>query len=133
MEQFAKAVAVGIVVSVLTTLLRRYSKEQALMLSLFTVAAILLVLFSFFGSLKELLQQLEKATGVDRALITPVYKCVLISLVSHFASALCKDAQELAIAESITVMGTVAGIYVCMPLIFSVLTLIEQLLGGGGE
>lgn len=131
MESFAKAAAIGVIASILAVLIRRYNKEQALMLSLFTAAAILIVFFGFFRSMRDLLQELEQATGVDSALITPVYKCVIISLISHFASNLCRDASEAAIAESITVLGAAASLYVCLPLFLSVLSLVKQLIGGG--
>ena len=129
MESFAKAAAAGVVVCVLAVLIKKYSKEQAMLLTLLTAVAVLFVFFGFVKAIRPVLEQLQDATGLNSALITPVYKCTLIALIGHFASAFCKDAQEGAIAESITALATAAGIYVCLPLVLAVLSLVRQMLG----
>lgn len=132
MESVAKASAAGVVVCVLAVLIRKHSKEQAMMLSLLTAVSILLVFFGFLRAIRPVLQQLEDATGLSHALIKPVYQCALIALISHFAAEICKDAQENTIAQSLTLLATAASLYVCLPLILSVLSLVRQLLGGSG-
>jgi len=102
------------------------------MVSFVTAVSILLVFFGFLRAIRPVLRQLEDAAGLSGALIKPVYQCMLISLVCHFAGSICKDAQQEAIAQSIAALGTAASLYVCLPLILSVLSLIRQLLGGNG-
>lgn len=130
MENVLKAAAVGVIVCVLAVLIRKHSKEQALMLSLITCVSVFFVLLGFLRAFRPVLEQLEDASGVSHALIKPVYQCTLIALVGHFAAGICKDAQENAIAESLALLATAASIYVCLPLILSVLSLIRQLMGG---
>ena len=132
MESFVKTAAVGIVVCILAVVVKRHSKEQALMLSLLTSVCILLTFFGFVRAIQPVLQQLQDATGLSGALIKPVYQCALIALISHFSAEICKDAQEGAIAQGILFLGTAVSLYVCLPLLLSVLTLIRQLMGGAG-
>ncbi len=129
MEQFAKAVAVGVLGSILAVLLRKYSKEQALLLNLATAVAIFVVFAALLKPVLSFAEELEKATGLDSALIAPVYKCVGIGLVTQLASSLCRDAGDSSIADGIGMLGTAASLYVCTPLFMAVLELIQRLLG----
>ena len=132
MEAILKAAAVGVVVCVLILVIKRHSKEQAMMLSLLTALSVTLVAFSYIRSVKPVLEQLQDATGLNGALLRPVYQCALIALISHFAAEVCKDAQEGTIGQGLMLLASMVSLSLCLPLLLSVLSVIRQLLGGAG-
>lgn len=130
MDSVIQAAALGLVGSVLAILLRRYSKEQALLVSLATAAGLLLLLVTLLGPVLELAEELATLAGLQEALIAPVYKCVAIGMVTQLAADLCQDAGDSAVAHGIRMVGGAAALYVCAPLILAVIELVERLLGG---
>ena len=130
MELFAKAAAMGVIGCILATLLRRYSKEQAMLLELVTAGAILVAGAALLRPVTEVAAALEEASGASPALITPVYKCLGIALVTQLAAEVCRDAGDGAVAQSIGFVGTTAALYAAAPLLMAVLKLIRELLEG---
>ena len=130
MDSVVRAAALGLVGSVLAILVRRYSKEQGLLLSLGIAAGLLALLLKLLSPVLDLAGQLAELAGVQAALIAPVYKCVAIGLVTQLAADLCQDAGESAAAQGIRLVGGAAALYVCAPLVLAVMELVQQLLGG---
>ena len=130
MDSVVRAAALGLVGSVLAILLRRYSKEQGLLVSLATAVGLLLLLVTLLGPILELAEKLAALAGMQEALIAPVYKCVAIGLVTQLGADLCQDAGDSAIAHAIRMVGGAAALYVSAPLLLAVIELVERLLGG---
>ncbi len=130
MERFFKATAVGLVGCILALIVQKQSKEQAMLLNLLTAAVLAAAFLTLLRPVTEIAEQLEEATGLDSALITPVYKCLGIGVIAQLSASACKDAGSSAVSESIQLLGTAAALYCAAPLILALLTLIRELLGG---
>ena len=130
MERFFKAAAVGLLGCILALIVQKQSKEQAMMLNLLTATVLAAAFLTLLRPVTEVAEQLEEATGLDSALITPVYKCLGIGIVAQLSANACRDAGSSAVSESIQLLGTAAALYCAAPLILAVLTLIRDLLGG---
>lgn len=130
MELFAKAAALGIVASILAVLLRQYGREQAALLNLAAAGGILLAFVMLLKPVLAVAEELEEAAGLDPALTAPVLRCVGLSIITRFASSLCRDAGSSAAAEGLEAAGTAAALFTASPLFLAVLKLVRQLVEG---
>ena len=49
-------------------------------------------------------------------------------MITHLAAQVCRDAQQGSIASAVELCGTLCALYISLPLIRSLLAIVEQLL-----
>ncbi len=130
MEIFLKAAAIALVTVVLTALLKKQSKELALLLTLAACVLIGVFLVQLAEPLVDFLSKLRNLAGLDKSLMTPLLKTIGIGLLTQISANVCNDAGESAIAKLIEICGGVLALYVALPLLEAVLDLMEQMSGG---
>ena len=124
-----KVAAAAITVSVLGLLLRRYDPELMLLLGTVTAAGAMLAALGMLDGLKELRVLLRSFLGEGaESLMTPVMKCLAVTLLSKFSSDLCRDAAQSGLASAIELAGNLCCAALTLPLLMSVL----KVLGGLG-
>ena len=83
--------------------------------------------------LKPVLQAVVRLTelaGVSLAVFGPVFKASAIGILTQTAKNYCRDAGEQALAGTIEFGGVLAILYVSLPLVSSVMDLLERMIGG---
>lgn len=128
MELLIKAAALGLTVSVLCLLLRKYVPELGLALSLAASVTIGAMALGLTGQLRELAELARETAGISAAITGPVLKCVGLSILAKLACDLCRDAGQAALAGAVELAGTLAALYVALPLFRSFLDLMGGLL-----
>ena len=123
-----KAVAVGVTGSILALLLRRSVPELSLMVSVAAGLAAAFLCIGITGELASAYGRLAEKSGVSSLLLTPVIKCVGIALVTELGAQLCKDASQGAAAAFVELCGSLCALYVALPLISSLVAVVEGLL-----
>ena len=123
-----KAVAVGVTGSILALLLRRSVPELSLMVSVAAGLAAAFLCIGITGELVSAYGRLAEKSGVSSLLLTPVIKCVGIALVTELGAQLCKDASQGAAAAFVELCGSLCALYVALPLISSLVAVVEGLL-----
>ena len=109
-------------------LLKKNALPMTLPLSMAVCA--LTVLFSV-EALRPVLEAVGKArslSGLAPAYFTPVAKCVVIGLLSKTAADLCRDGGHTAMAGAVEYGGAAAALWVSLPLLETLLGLLERLL-----
>lgn len=91
-------------------------------------AAIGVVAVSIFQAVFKLMEDITKLTELSPEVIVPVVKAVAIAVCTKITAELCRDAKETAVASSVELVGASAGVYVVLPLVTSVLSLVASLL-----
>lgn len=90
--------------------------------------------FAFFaaaGALEPLLDltgRAERLSGLGREYYLPVLKCVAIGIVAKAAADLCRDGGQTAMAGAVEFGGAAAALFASLPLLQSLLGLLEGLL-----
>jgi len=128
MDMLLRAVAIGIVGSVLGLVLKRSNPEIGLLLA---VAVTLLVLglgARVVGVILDFADTLQTATNLSPALFGPVFQTVGIGILTRISADVCKDAGQGAIASTVELAGTVAALYIALPLMQAVFQMIGGLL-----
>lgn len=96
--------------------------------ALATGAFIVFLSASICSRIVNTLRQIAQRCGVEAVYLSPVLKCVGIGAVTHMASQLCRDAQQGSISAAVELCGTMCALYVSLPLIESLLSVVERLL-----
>lgn len=125
-----KATVIGIVTVLLAAMLRKYSKELGILLTLAACVLLGLLLVQFAQPLVDFLAKLRNIAGLDKSVTEPIMKTIGIGLITQIGATVCADAGENAIAKLIEVCGGVLALYVSLPLLEAVLSMIDTISGG---
>jgi len=127
-----KIAAVGIIVSILGQVLSRSGREeQATMTTLAGLVVVLILaaaVLTFLRPVMTFAQSLKELSGLGSGVMVPVVKALGIGFLTEIGKNICSDAGESAISGALGLLGGVAGIYVLLPLMESVLELIQRIL-----
>ena len=75
-----------------------------------------------------MLRDITARAGVESRYIGVVLKIMGIAYISQFASELCRDAGEGAIASKIEVAGKIIIMTISMPIIYSLLEVVNEII-----
>ena len=122
-------VAAGAVTAVLCgTVVRRAAPELGFLLAL---AAGVWVLWTVADSLKlvtEWMKWLCELAGLEDWLVEPVFKTVVLSIITRLTAEVCKSAGENGVAAFVETAGTILALAVSLPLVGGVLKMMEGML-----
>ena len=130
MERFLQAAAGVMAATVLWIILSKQGKEYALLLSLGTCAFVLLAVFRFFQPVVELLRQLQNLGDLQPQWLSVMLKALGIGLVVEMSSLICADAGNAVLGKTMQILGAVAVLWLSIPLINSLIELLQEILGG---
>lgn len=117
----------ALMTAVVGLLLRRHNPETALLLGTVTALAALLASLGLLNGLRELRSVIRPMLGEgSEVLMTPVFKCLAVVLISRFTAELCRDASQQSVAAAVEMAGSACCVSIVLPLLVSVL----KILGG---
>lgn len=128
MELMLRAGCTAVAGSLCALALRRYVPELSLVLGMVTGGVVLVLMLSAFSQVREGLELLTGYAGLDDTLVGPVYKVVVIAILSRLTSQICRDAGEGTVALCCELAGTFAALCAILPLLRRVLELIGGLM-----
>lgn len=127
MELLIKACAAVLITVVTSLLIKRTNPEISMLLSICTVMLILLSSIELLDGLKDLRQTVKKIASGSEIYISPVMKCLGISIITKIGSDLCKDASHSAASFALEMTGSICALLLVMPLLMSVLKIVGGL------
>lgn len=130
METVLQIAALALVATCLCLVVRGQAGSIGMLLSLAACVGIFAVSMRFISPVLEILKRLRDLTGLADAATAPMIKVAGIGLLSQVAGAVCEDAGEKALSRAVEVSGAVLSLYTALPLLSSVLDLLEETLGG---
>lgn len=130
MQSFLQAAVLGVLAAVLATLLKRNSKDLALVLTIAACCIIGVLVVRTAKPIVDFLGRLQGMTGLDAELMTPMLKAVGIGLLTEIAAGVCADAGEGAIGKLVELAGGLLALSVALPLLEAVLQMLKTMGGG---
>ena len=130
MERFLQASAGCMAAVVLWIILSRQGKEYALLLNIGACCLITVVMLRFLEPVLELLGKLQQLGGLDAQWLRVLLKAVGIGLITELGTLICNDAGNAALGKSLQILGAVTVLWLSVPLVSSLVKLLEQILGG---
>ena len=129
MEQFLQAAAGIMAAVIMWIILSKQGKEYALILSLGACSLVLIAAFRFLDPVLDLLRQLQSLGNLQPEWLSVMLKAVGIGLVVEMGSLICADAGNSALGKTLQILGAIAVLWLSIPLINSLIALLEQILG----
>lgn len=126
MEFLIKGAVLGVVATVIALMIKNKNPEMALLLSITAGIVILYFALNMFAGLKDFIEDLADSAGISSAILAPVIKCIGIAIAGRIASDICKDANYSASASAIELIAATAAIYVSIPLMKTVLQMLQS-------
>lgn len=125
---YFKLFVLALLSTVLVLTVRKQTPELGLLLSLAACLLAVFLLSTWLKPILELFHRLRARTGLDESLTEPLLKVLGIGLLTQITSALCSDAGQSAMAKLLELGGGLLCLYLSIPLLDAVLSLIEGLL-----
>ena len=128
MGLYWKAVAAVLLAVVLIWTLRR--QEMGVLLGMAVCAMVMAVAMAYLGPVLELMETLQELGGLDGDMTSILLKSVGIGLVTEIAGLICADSGNASLGKSLQLLGTVAILWLSVPLFTSLLELIQEMMAG---
>lgn len=130
MEIMLQICGIGILAAILASVLKRENVPHG---TLLTTACCIMIAFAALQLMQPVitfLQTLRQTANLNDDLMLPLLKTVGIGLLTQVTAAICQDAGQAAVAKMVELCGSVAALYLSLPLLTAVLDLLNQLTGG---
>jgi stage III sporulation protein AD len=126
MEQIVRIAFAGICGIVIVLAIKKQNPETAMLLVLAVSALILAAALPILANIKAFIDDLGKTAGLSPAIIMPLIKILVISIISRIGSDACTDCDAKAVGACIEIAGAACAVYVALPLLSSALKLIAS-------
>ena len=128
MGEYLRWAAVVLVGVILSLVVGRQSKDMSLLLTLAVCVMVCIAAMGFLEPVMELLRELRRLGNLDSEAISIALKCAGIGLLSELIGLICADAGERAMGKALELLSAAAILWLSLPLIRELLTLIEGVL-----
>lgn len=130
MDQFLQAASLAMIGTILALVLKKQSKEIAILLTIACCIAIITVAAAFLEPVVDFVVQLRLLAGLDAEMVGILLKAAGIGLVAEIAGAICQDAGESTLDKVIRICGNGAILYLSLPLLTAVFESLQMILEG---
>lgn len=130
MDVFLK-VSAGVLLSViLWVVLSRQGKDYGLLLSLMVCSMVMLAAVTYLRELIAFMERLAGIAKLQQGVLKILLKVVGIGLVTQVVDMVCQDAGNQSLGKTLRFLSTSVILWIALPLLQEMLTMIETLLGG---
>lgn len=123
-----QVVVIGIIGTILTITVKQYKPELAALLALATGVLILFFGFSALQSALDRVFAIANAYNINTAYIGTVVRIIAIAYICQFASEMCRDSGQGAIASKIEFCAKILILLYSLPVVDALLTMIVSIL-----
>ncbi len=126
--ELIKVLILGIVLSVITVLLKQIKPEYSLICII--VGSIILIAYILNGvtQIFEYFSQIVDKTGIDKNMFSTLLKIIGVGYLIEFSAGVCIDSGNSSIADKIVLAGKILIFTLSMPIITSLFNLVLELL-----
>ena len=128
MPDMVKIAAIAVAAALCSVVVKKNVAELGMVLALCAGAIILSCSLGALEGVKELMDTLADTAGLSPAVLAPVVKTVGIAVLTIVSAELCRDAKEGGIAAFVETAGAAAALFVSLPLLKTVLSMVTGLL-----
>ena len=118
----------GIILSVLTVLLKNIKPEYSLICVI--VGSIILVMYMLSGvqSIFEYFKTIVDRTGVDNVMFSTLLKIIGVGYLIEFSASICNDSGNSSIADKIVLAGKILIFSMSLPIITNLFNMVLELI-----
>lgn len=127
MESIVKIAAIAVIAALCAVSVKKHVPELGLVIGIIAGVLILESSVAALKGTKDLMETLADTAGLSPVVLTPVIKTVGIAIITKLAAEICRDAKEGGIAVFLETAGAASALFVALPLIEMVLSMIIEL------
>lgn len=124
-----KIIGVAFVTSVASIVLRATKPELSFAVTVTGIIVILLFIVDSLQTTLAIFSNISTVTGVDNGLLKILLKIVGVGYLTEFGAGILNDFGSSAVADKVILGGKLTIVVLSLPIIESLLTLIESFLG----
>lgn len=125
---FIKVTVMCLMASVLILLIKKYSPENALTVTLAAVSVILLFIFLSTSDLFTEIRYLFDSFGLDPEIVKITLKALGICYITCFAADICRDFGQTSLASKVELAGKVTVVLLTLPFVKQILQVATELM-----
>lgn len=129
MNLFLQTAAGVLLAVILSLVLSRQSKDWALGLTIAACCMVLATAMRYLEPVITFVQTLQSQAGLDSQSFEILLKAVGIGLIGEVAGLICQDSGNAALGKGLQILTTVAVVCLSLPLMESLLGLVQKILG----
>ena len=128
MEILIKAAAVTLISTTVSLLVKSKNPEFSFILAVSCSAAVCIVGVKILSEMKGFVSEIIEKSNISSSVCLPVIKCVGIALITKLIAELCLDAGQHGTKTAVEYLGTSLALYTALPLLRSMMIMLEGLL-----
>ena len=129
MDSYWQWIAGVMLTIILGITLSKQGKDISLVLTMVVCCMVLLATTAYLQPVMEFVQRLEAISNLDSGYSRILLKALGIGLTTEIAILICNDSGNSALGKSLQIAATVLVIWISLPLMESLLDLIERIMG----
>lgn len=126
--EITKILMIGLVSTIIVTLLKNEKPEISIQLSLVTGIVIFLMMLSRLTTVIEAMQQLALKINIDVIYLNTILKIIGIAYLASFGIEICNDSGQSAIGSKIEFAGKIFIIVLAIPILMAVMDMIVKIM-----
>lgn len=126
--EIVKIIGIGLISLIIIIILKQYKPDFAIYISILAGAIILLFVMDKLSNVVNLLSSIQSKANMNNQFLVILLKITGIAFLTEYATSICKDAGESAIATKIDLGGKVLIIAISIPIIQALLELIIKIM-----
>lgn len=123
-----KIIGIGLISLIMIIILKQYKPDFAIYISILAGAIIILLVMDKLSSIVSLISSMQNKANINNQFLVILLKITGIAFLTEYASSICKDAGESAIATKIDLGAKVLIIAISIPIIQALLELIIKIM-----
>ena len=128
MDMLIRVTAIAVAGSVIGLVIKKNSPEMSLLLTIGLAIFGLYLAFDVVAGVVGFIRTLADTAGIAPAVLGVVMKTVGIAIITKISADICRDAGQSSIASGVELAGTVTAIYISIPLIETVVRMLNSLI-----
>ena len=130
MDTVWKGAACAVLALVLGIAVEKKDKDISILLSIAVCCMLCGAALQYLQPVFSFFQTLQTAAGLDSDLLGILLKVVGIGMVCQISTLVCNDAGNAALGKALQLLSAAVILWISIPLMQSLLSLIEDILGG---
>jgi len=117
----------AVIAAIMALMLKAYKPDIAVIASIIAGIFLLVAALEYVTGIVSTVFEMADEFGFKSEYITTILKAIGIGYVVQFATSICKDAGESAIAEKVELAGRVLIVTLAIPLLVNILNIIRSI------
>lgn len=126
--EIIKVLILGIILSVITVLLKQIKPEYSLICIIVGSIILIAYILSGIGTIFDYFSVVVEKTGVDNVMFTTLLKIIGVGYLIEFTAGICVDSGNNSIADKVVLAGKILIFILSMPIITNLFNLILELI-----